>query len=473
MKFIHKKWQEGLDRANENHSKHINPQMGDVLRIIGFDKRYVKAQGCQLEDAQGRTYLDFLGGYSVFNLGHNPPEVIQALKDTLGSNWPNLVQMDLPPLSGMLASELTKRDPTGRLQYAYFGNSGAEAVEAALKFAKAATKRSKLLSFEGGFHGLSMGALSMCGDESWREGFGPFLPGCKVLPYGDIEVLECELRDREVAALIVEPIQGEGGVRELSQMQWDDIQKLCRKYGTLLILDEIQTGFGRTGEFFAFQHWKIEPDMVCLSKAMTNGFVPASVTLGTRRVFEGVFNRLDRCVVHSSTYSENNLAMAAGLAVIDQIDQKGLVKHAEKMGDYVRQKLRVSLKEFELVKEIRGRGLMFAIEFGAPKSLGLKMGWSLIQKANKGLFGQMITAPLLSKHGFLTQVAGHNLSVLKLSPPLIVTEAELDKFVVALTDVVKDCHRFPGGVWDFGLGMAKRALLPSGSGEGQAASPNP
>jgi acetylornithine/succinyldiaminopimelate/putrescine aminotransferase len=461
MSFIEEKWQQGFQKATEYHRKHVNPQLADVLRIIGFDKKYVKAEGCKLWDEAGNDYLDFLAGYSVFNLGHNPSALVKTLRDTLGSSWPNLVQMDSPPLSGVLAHELSKRDPSGRLEYAYFGNSGAEGVEAALKFAKASTRRPRLLSFESGFHGLSMGALSICGDESWKEGFGPFLPGCKAIPYGDLNVLEHELKHRDVAALIVEPIQGEGGVRELSQSQWDSIQKLCRKYGTLLILDEIQTGMGRTGEFFAFEHWNLEPDLVCLSKALTNGLVPASVTLGTKKVFEGVYNRLDRCVVHSSTYSENNLAMAAGLCVLDQIDRLGLVTKAAAMGELAKQKLRAQLKDFELVKEVRGRGMMLAVEFGEPKGLKLKMGWTLVQKANKGLFGQMITAPLLSKHRILTQVAGHNLNVLKLSPPLILTEAELDRFVRALSEVVKECHRFPGGLWDFGLGLAKRAILPS------------
>lgn len=461
--FIEGKWQAGFSNLSDYHRKHVNPQMPEVLRIIGYDRKYVKAEGVSLWDEQGNEYLDFLGGYSVFSLGHNNAMLRETLRDVLGKTWPNLLQMDLAPLSGQLAHELSKRDPSGRLQYAYFGNSGAEAVEAALKFAKSTTKRPRLLSWESGFHGSTMGALSVCGDESWKEGFGPFLPGCKTVPFGDLAALERELSSKDVAAFIVEPIQGEGGVRELTQSQWADIQKLCKKYGTLLILDEIQTGLGRTGEFFAFEHWNIEPDMVCLSKALTNGMVPCSATLVTKRVIDGVFSRLDRCVVHSSTYSENNLAMAAALAVLDQIDSQGLVARSAAMGEMTVLKLKNALKDFELVKDIRGRGMMIAIEFGDPKSMKLKMAWTLVQKANKGLFGQMITSPLLTKHRILTQVAGHNLNVLKLSPPLITSEEQIDRFVAALTDVVKECHRFPGGVWDFGLGLAKRAILPTAS----------
>jgi ornithine--oxo-acid transaminase len=461
MTFIQDQWQSGIGHATTLHKQHINPQMSEVLRIIGFDKTYVKAQGCSLWDQNGTEYSDFLGGYSVFSLGHNNPELIEILKDTLGSQWPNLVQMDSPPLSGVLAKKLCDRDPTGRLQYAYFGNSGAEAVECAIKFARAATKRPRLISIEGGFHGLSMGALSLCGDNSWKEGFGPFLPGCSQIPFGDVAALENELRSKDVAALIMEPIQGEGGVREWTQTQWDDIQKLCRKYGTLLILDEIQTGMGRTGKFFAYEHWGIEPDLVCLSKALTNGMVPCSVTLGTKKVFEAVYNRLDRCMVHSSTFSENNLAMAAALGVLDQLESRNLISRCERLGEQVRSKLTTALTEFDLVKEVRGRGLMFAVEFGAPKQFKLKMAWTLLNQANKGLFGQMITTPLLAKHHFLTQVAGHNLNVLKLSPPLIVKEEQLDRFVTSLTSVVEDCHRLPGGIWDFGMDLAKRALLPT------------
>jgi ornithine--oxo-acid transaminase len=459
MTFIQDKWQDAYPETSKLHDQHVNPQMSDVLRIIGFDKKYVKAQGCSLWDAQGVEYLDFLGGYSVFSLGHNNLELIQTLKDTLGSSWPNLVQMDSSPLSGKLAQELTAKDPTGRLQYAYFGNSGAEAVECAIKFARAATGRPGLVSIEGGFHGLSMGALSLCGDESWRERFGPFLPGCRQVPYGDLAAIERELRTKDVAALIMEPIQGEGGVLEWTSSQWNDIQKLCRKYGTLLILDEIQTGMGRTGKFFAYEHWGIEPDLICLSKALTNGMIPCSVTLGTKSVFKAVFNRLDRCMVHSSTFGENNLAMAASLSVIDQLDRKELIPHCARMGDRAREKLKASLADFDFVQEIRGRGLMFAIEFGAPEGLKHKVAWTLLNKTSKGLFGQMITMSLLKKHRILTQVAGHNLNVLKLSPPLILTEAQLSQFVMAVTDVVADCHRLSGGIWDVGMDLAKRALV--------------
>jgi ornithine--oxo-acid transaminase len=468
MTFIQSKWDEALGRASELHDQHVNPQMSEVLRIIGFDNKYVKAQATSLWDQEGTEYLDFLGGYSVFGLGHNNPELIDTLKDTLGSSWPNLVQMDAPPLSGKLAQELCAKDPTGRLEYAYFGNSGAEAIECALKFARATTGRPRLLSVEGGFHGLSMGALSLCGDESWRERFGPFLPGCSQIPFGNVDALEKELRSKDVAALIMEPIQGEGGVREWSQPQWREIQRLCRKYGTLLILDEIQTGMGRTGKFFAFEHWGIEPDMVCLSKALTNGMVPCSVTLGTKAVFKAVFNRLDRCMVHSSTFSENNLAMAAALGVLDQLEVRKLVPRAERLGELAVQKLSRALSEFDFVHEIRGRGLMFAVEFGAPEALKFKMAWGLLKKANKGLFGQMITMSMLQKHHILTQVAGHNLNVLKLSPPLVVSEEELDRFVVALTGVVEDCHRLPGGIWNFGMDLAKRALGQRSTGVASA-----
>jgi ornithine--oxo-acid transaminase len=465
VSFIQEKWAQGIANAAALHAQHVNPQMSQVLQIIGFDRKYVRAEGCHLWDEQGHQILDFLGGYSVFNLGHNPPEMLDVLREVLGTSWPNLVQMETPALSGVLAAELVRRDPSSRLQYAYFGNSGAEAVECALKFARATTRRPRLLSWEGGFHGLSMGALSLCGDGSWKERFGPFLSDAKAIPFGDVACLESELRGKDVAALIVEPIQGEGGVRELDRARWDDIQRLCRKAGTLLVLDEIQTGMGRTGKFFAFEHWNLEPDMVCLSKALTNGIVPASVTLGTKRVFDAVFNRLDRCVVHSTTFGENNLAMAAALTVLDQLDRRDLIANAARMGELLLSKLRAALGGFELVKEIRGRGLMVAVEFGPPKSLGLRMGWSLLQKANKGLFGQMITTPLLAKHQILTQVAGHNLNALKLSPPLVVGEPDLDRFVRALTEVVAESHRFPGGMWTFGLDLAKRALFSPAAAE--------
>jgi ornithine--oxo-acid transaminase len=458
MSFIQKKWDEAFPQNFENHTKHVNTPMMQVLKIIGYDRHYTKALGMSLWDEQGHEFLDFLGGYSVFNLGHNPAGVVNALKEALGQNWPNMIQMDAPPLSGLLAKELCKRDPSGRLERVYFGNSGTEAIEAAIKFSRAATGRPRLLSFESGFHGLSMGALSLCGDEQWRERFGPFLPGCDVLPFGNLERLEAELSKKDVAALVIEPIQGEGGVRELPESTWKSIGELCQKYGTLLVLDEIQTGMGRTGKFFAFEHWGLKPDMVCLSKALTNGFVPACAVMGTAFVFDKVFDKLDRCVVHSSTFSENNLAMVAALAVLHELDSQGLVPRAHEMGEKLRAELRTAIGGYELVKEIRGRGQMTAIEFGAPSSMKLKMAWTLINKANKALFCQMITTSLMTKHRILTQVAGHQMNTLKLSPPLIIEDAHIHRFVHALKDVAEECHKFPGGVWDYGLGLAKRAL---------------
>lgn len=460
MTSISQRWEEGAPRALALHAEHLNASMAQVLKIIGFDKRYVRASGVSLHDNEGREYLDFLGGFSVFNLGHNPLALTETLRDVLGRSWPNLVQLDASPLSGLLASELSKRDPSKRLQYTYFGNSGAEAVECAMKFARAATGRPRLLSWESGFHGLTMGALSLCGDLQWRERFGPFVPGCETVPFGDVDRIESELKKKDVAALILEPVQGEGGVRELPQDKWTRIQALCRKYGTLLVLDEIQTAFGRTGKFFAFEHWGLEPDMVCLAKALTNGMVPASATMGTRAVFDKVFDRLDRCMVHSSTFGENNLAMAAGLCVLEEIDRQNLVERSARMGERLVGLLRQTL-ESEYVKEVRGRGLMVAVEFAQPQSMTLRVGWQLLQKANKGLFGQMVTTALMAQHRMLTQVAGHNLSVLKLSPPLVVSDDELVRFSSALRAVLADCGRFPGGIWDFGFGLVKRALAPS------------
>jgi len=452
-------WKSGVENSFTLHEAHLNPQFPQVLKIIGFDNNYIKAEGTTLWDDKGNEYLDFLAGYSVFNLGHNYEPIKAALRSVLDTSWPNIVQMFIPALSAKLAEKLTAKDSTGRLEYVYFGNSGSESVEAALKFAKAATGRPRLLSVQDCFHGCTMGALSMAGDESWKEGFGPFLPGCSLVPFGDLYALEKELATKDVAAIIIEPIQGEAGVREHSVDQWKEIQRLCRKYGTLLILDEVQTGLGRTGKFYAFEHWGIEPDLVCISKALTNGMVPCSATLGTKAVFSKVYNRLDRCVVHGSTYGENNLAMAAGLAVIDEMDRNDILRKSSENGALFLQKLKNALSDFDLVKDVRGRGMMIAIEFGAPtKSLSLKMGWTLLHKANKALFGQMITTTLMSKHKILTQVAGHNLNVLKLSPPLTLTEAEMDRFVNAIEDVVTECHKFPGGIWDFGLGLAKRAI---------------
>ncbi len=447
--------------AGENyelHSQHVNPANVRTLKTIGFDRCYVRAEGPYLWDVKGEKYLDLLSGYGVFGLGRNHPEVRRVLKEFLDANYSSLVKMEAPLLSGLLAAELKKRMPN-QLDYVFFNNSGAEGVETALKYARCATGKPAILHCKKSFHGLTYGALSVNGDESFREGFEPFLPGARAIPFNDLAALEAELKKGDVAALVIEPIQGKG-VNLPSPGYLRDAIALCRKHGALFIDDEVQSGMGRTGKFLAIEHEGpgMDPDIVVLAKTLSGGFVPVGATLCKKWIHEKVFSSMQRSVVHSSTFSQGSFAMAAGLAALDVLDRENLIANAARMGDLLGNSLRAMIPRFEFLREIRWRGLMLGIEFGSPKSLTLKMAWTTCHTLDKSLFPQAAIIPLLDKHHIITQVAGHAIDVVKLLPPLVITEADAQWFLTAFEDVMVRMHKFPGPAWDVLTGIGKMAL---------------
>ena len=449
-------------RLGENytlHAQHLNSTLVSVQRIIGFDHVYARASGAYLYDLDERDYLDFLSGYSVFNIGRNHPAVQHALRDVLDMDLPNMVQMDCSLLSGLLAEALLKKTPA-HLDAVFFCNSGAEANEGAIKFARAATGRSGLVSIEKAFHGLSNGALSVMGDESFREGFGPLLENCARIKMGDIAALEMLLAQRDIAALLIEPVQGKG-VNFPGEDFYAQAQRLCRAHGTLLICDEVQTGLGRTGRWWGFEHWGLEPDIITVAKSLSGGYVPVAAVITRRAIYQKTFSRLDRCVVHSSTFGRNNLAMAAGLATLQVLDDENLIERAREQGAELVRRLSELKDRHSLIKEVRGLGLMIAIEFHEPREMAMKMGWKLLHKVERELFAQMLVTSLFKKHRILTQIAGHAMDVLKILPPLIIGEREIDRFVTALDSVLTECRSFPGPIWDLGSNFIRHSLKRS------------
>jgi ornithine--oxo-acid transaminase len=434
-------------RNYELHADHVNPANVRTLKTIGFDRCYVKAEGPYLWDITGAKYLDLLSGYGVFSLGRNHPDVRRVLTDFLNADYPSLVKMEAPLLSGLLAEELKKRMPN-QLDMVFFTNSGTEGIETAIKYAKCATGKPAILHCQKSFHGLTYGALSLNGDESFREGFGPFMPDCRKVPFNDLAALEEELRKGDVAGFIVEPVQGKG-VNLPSPGYLRDAAALCRKHGALFIDDEVQSGMGRTGRFLAIEHeGNVDPDIVILSKALSGGFVPVGAVLCKKWIHEKVFSSMQRSVVHSATFSQGSFAMAAGLAALDVIDRQGLIKRAEHLGNLIGEGVRAMMPKYEFLKEVRWRGLMVGIEFGSPRSLGLKAAWALIHKMDKSLFPQVAIMPLLDKHHIITQVAGHNVDVVKLLPPLVISDEDAQWFLKGFEDVLIGMHKFPGPAWD-------------------------
>ncbi len=441
------------------HGQHLNEQMVRVLKTIGFDVRFASGKGQYLFDAAGDRYLDLLSGFGVFALGRNHPGVRDALKSVLDNDLPNLVQMDVSPLAGVLAERLLKHVPF--LDKVFFANSGAESVEAAIKFARAATRRSTILRCGHAYHGLTYGALSLIGDNIFRDGFGPLLPDCHEVPFNDLAALEKALASHEVAAFIVEPIQGKG-VNLPDENYLRDAAALCRKHGAIFVADEIQTGLGRTGRFLAVEHYGVEPDMVLLAKSLSGGHVPVGAVLTKKWIFDKVFDRMDRAVVHGSTFSKNDLAMAAGIATLDIMESERLIENAARLGDRLLKNLTAMGQQYELVKEVRGKGLMIGVEFGPPRSLKLRASWSALEMANKGLFCQLIVIPLFKDHKVLTQVAGHGIHTIKLLPPLVITESDCELIEKSFDAVIADAHRVPGAVWSLGKTLVENAMRKAG-----------
>ncbi|CAM5554340.1 Acetylornithine/succinyldiaminopimelate aminotransferase [Streptomyces aurantiogriseus] len=314
----------------ELHTKYLNHQLPRMLHTIGFDKVYERAEGAHFWDADGNDYLDMLAGFGVMGLGRHHPVVRKALHDVLDASLADLTRFDCQPLPGLLAERLLAHSP--HLDRVFFGNSGTEAVETALKFARRATGKPRILYCDHAFHGLTTGSLSVNGEDGFRDGFAPLLPDTAV-PLGDLDVLAKELKKGDVAALIVEPIQGKG-VHEGPPGYLRAAQELLHRHKALLIADEVQTGLGRTGDFYAYQHEDgVEPDLVCVAKALSGGYVPVGATLGKDWIFKKVFSSIDRVLVHSASFGSNAQAMAAGLAVLSVMENEQIVANARATGE--------------------------------------------------------------------------------------------------------------------------------------------
>src|SRR5437867_8086608 len=418
--------------ALDLHAQTINPQFVRLLRTIGFDRRWARAQGQYLWDDDGNRYLDMLGGFGMFNVGRNNPRVREALVEALELERPGSMQLGVDALPALLAEELLRRAPAS-VERALFTSSGTESVEAALKLGRAATGRSRVLSAEHGFHGLTLGALSATASPEFASRFGPLLPGFERVPWDDLEALERELAREDVALFLVEPVQGKG-VNIPSPGYLEGAQELCRRYGTLLCVDEVQTGFGRTGRLFAFEHWGLEPDLITVAKSLSGGYVPVGALLMSADAYDGVFDSLPNAVSHGSTFAPHDLAMVAGLATLREIDAKRVADRSARIGEVLLQRTRQLVDAHDAVKAVRGLGLMWPMEFGEPESGSL--AWRVMERMQTGLFAQLVVVPLFTRHRILSQVAGHDLPVLKGLPPLVLDEQDIDTFVEALDDVI-------------------------------------
>ena len=439
------------------HAKTVNPQFVRLLRTIGFDRSWARAEGAYFFDDRGERYLDMLGAFGMYNVGRNNPTVRRALEQALELDLPGRVQLGITALPSILAERLLAVAPPS-VQKVLFTSSGTESVEAAIKLGRAATGRTRVVTADHAFHGLTLGSLSATAAGEFAGRFQPLVPGFTRVPWGDLDAIETELRSGDVALVMLEPIQGKG-LNLPPAGYLEGVQAACRRHGTLFCVDEVQTGFGRTGKLFALEHWGLEPDLIPVAKSLSGGYVPSGALLLSDRVFDKVFDSLENALAHGSTFAPTDLAMAAGLATLHELAERDLVAHTARLGELLLERTRPLIDRFEVVKDMRGQGLLWAIEFGEPESG--KRSWNLVEKAQKGLFSQLVVGPLFQKHRIMTQVAGHNLNVIKVLPPLVFSEADLDWFVGALEATLEDAQKLGRSAVSFALKLATAGAAAS------------
>lgn len=437
--------------ARELYARHVNPGLASMLHLLDFDRRYVRALGASVWDADGNEYLDFLGAYGALNLGHNHPALLAAQKRV--EERPNLLQATVNPLAAAAAHDLAAITPEG-LTRVFFANSGAEAVEGALKLARAATGRARVLFTENSFHGKTFGALSVTGRAKYRQPFSPLLPEVAGIPFGDLQALEEALAEAPTAAFIVEPIQGEGGVRIPPRGYLAETKRLCQRTGALLIVDEVQTGFGRTGAMFACEHDGVVPDVLCLAKSLGGGVVPVGAFVTRPDLWDKAYGGWDKCLLHTSTFGGNTRAMAAVLSAIEATVRENLPEKARADGQYLLDGLKRLSDGHPLVREVRGRGLLIGIEFnGSAGALGRVAGAGA-PKLVEEYAGSLVAGELLGRHRIITAYTLNNPNVIRLEPPLVVTREQLDRVLAAFADVLSRVK----GLGGLALAGAKAAV---------------
>jgi len=422
------------------YKKHVNPGFALLASMVGFDKVYIRAQGCIIEDSEGHQYLDCLGGYGSLNIGHNHPYLVENLERV--KTKPVILQAGINPYMAALAHNLSFLTG-GALNKAFFCNSGAEAVEGALKLARAASGKSRFVYCNNSFHGKTFGALSVTGRQKYRQCFQPLLSECEEVEYGNTDQLEAILKNRDAAAFIVEPVQGEGGVIVPPEGYLRKVREICSRLNVLFIADEIQTGFGRTGRMFACEHEEVMPDIMCLAKSLGGGMAPAGAYITTEEVFKRAYGGMERCLLHTSTFGGNTYSCAAALLSLEVLHNEDLPKQAEEKGNYLLKRLYALKEKYEIVKDIRGKGLLAGIEFNnkIPGFLNRVSG-SALEGLSDEYFAALVAGKLLNNYGILTAYTLNNPNVIRVEPPLIITYQQIDRFVDALEDILKSRRGF-------------------------------
>jgi len=458
-------------RAADLFARHLNPVLAALGGGSGFVKTFVKGEGTEICDADGIRYLDFVAGFGSLNLGHNHPVVVEAINSAMLHGAPGFAQSAVNPFATALAEQLATVSP-GDLQMTFFANSGSEAVEAALKLARRATGRNDLVYCDRSYHGKTLGSLSVTGNPDYQQPFGSLLPGCRSVPYGDLELLERVLLERRAAAFLVEPIQAEGGMIVPPADYLSEAQRLCRKTDTLLIVDEVQTGMGRTGSMFAVDRLGVEPDLMTLAKSLGGGLVPIGAMLARRDLWMKAYGTIHSFALHTSTFGGGSLACAAGLATLKAIREEHLAENAAARGRQLREGLEKLVERSAVLREVRGEGLLVGLEF-TPLLKSIQLQYRKLESGGisrflvpnmdtmlKSIPAIYVMTTLLQPHRIYTQTTRSNPQVLRIQPPLTVSEDEIRRFLTAL----EECC----GEMEFSVDMLGGFIAKSGMGQHQA-----
>lgn len=424
------------DQILEMYKKYLNSGFVKLISNMGYAKVFHKAHDCIVEDIDGVSYIDFLGGYGSINFGHSPTNVIKSLEKL--SNKPNLVHNSLNPFTAVLAFNLAQLTG-GSLTRSFFCNSGSEAVEGALKLVRAASGKKKIIFCKNSFHGKTFGALSVAGRENYTKRFEPLLSDCEMVEYGNVTDLEEKIKSKTAAAFIVEPIQGEGGVIVPPEGYFKQVRELCTKYDTWLIIDEIQTGFGRTGKMFAYEHEEITPDVLCLAKSLGGGIMPIGAYITSNDIYQKAYGRIEDCLLHTSTFGGNTYACTAAIAAIETIYNENLLQNAKEEGCYLLEKLGGIKNKYKLIKEVRGRGLLIGIEFNRKENQSLSCyNPDNLESIIEGNYALLVTAKLMNEYNILVGYSPSNPYIIRIEPPLIISHEHVVKFINALHKILEE-----------------------------------
>lgn len=415
--------------VKEIYKNYVNPSWASLQALLDMDINFVRAENCVVWDEEGNKYLDFVGGFGSLNLGHNHPKVLEALRKI--EKAPVMLQTALSKFAAVLAHNLAQVTP-GELKNCWFCSSGTEAVEGALKLARIYTGRKNIIYCHGGFHGKTMGSLSVTGRRKYQEPFEPLVPGCIPVPFGDVEALEKAFQEHDPAAFIVEPIQGEGGIILPPEGYLKEVRRLCSSYNVLLILDEIQTGLGRTGSMFACEQEGIVPDVLVLAKSLGGGVVPIGGYITTAAIMKKAYGGgIERGLMLTSTFGGNTHSAAAAIAAVNSIVEEDLPRQAAEKGKYFLEKLRALKERFNIIKEVRGRGLLIGMEFADTGGFLDFLTAGMVNKLSYEYLSSLVAAEMLKQHKVMVVFTLNNPNVIRLEPPLTVSYEQIDYVVEA------------------------------------------